>query len=77
MGNFVGKGFKSFPLCGGYNKIGFVTLINLLYGVIKAVVYRKNKDKAMLPMAMPAALIMEIMFITLWLFFANRYLRAI
>ena len=33
--------------------------------------------RAMLPMAMPAALIMEIMFITLWLFFANRYLRAI
>jgi hypothetical protein len=33
--------------------------------------------RAMLPMAIPAALIMDIMFITLWDFFAKRYLRAI
>ena len=33
--------------------------------------------RAILPMAIPAALIAEIMFITLCVFFANRYLKAI
>jgi hypothetical protein len=33
--------------------------------------------RAMLPIAIPAALMMEIMFITLCFFLANRYLRAI
>ena len=32
--------------------------------------------RAMLPMAIPAALITDIMFITLCVFFANRYLKA-